>query len=109
MTLNVTFDQVDDFAVLFEDANNVIDLDFNQVDDFAVLFEDANNVIALDIGSFQYVAIPPILEERTATPSAETQILTPSEGVQGFSKVTVGPIPQNYGLITYNGSIITVT
>ena len=88
MTLNVTFSQVDDFAVLFEDANNVIDL---------------------DIGSFQYVAIPPILEERTATPSAETQILTPSEGVQGFSKVIVNPIPSNWGRISWSGRGIRIS
>lgn len=33
-----------------------------------------------------------------------------AENGYGFSKVTVNvPIPSNYGLITYNGSIITVS
>ena len=49
------------------------------------------------------------LEEREAIPSGEEQIITPSAGYGGLSKVTVAPIPQNYGLITYDGTKIVVS
>ena len=42
------------------------------------------------------------------TPSAETQTLS-TEGLMMTSNVVVNPIPSNYGLITYNGSVITVS
>ena len=42
------------------------------------------------------------------TPTRETQILETRNRVL-LDRVTVGPIPQNYGLITYNGATITVS
>ena len=42
------------------------------------------------------------------TPSAETQVL-PTAGKVLSSDITVNPIPSNYGLITWNGSVITVS
>lgn len=42
------------------------------------------------------------------TPSAETQTIATS-GLMMTGNVTVNPIPSNYGLITYNGSTITVS
>ena len=47
-------------------------------------------------------------QEKTATPMAEQQIITPDEGYL-LDSVTVAPIPSNYGLITYNGGILTVS
>lgn len=42
------------------------------------------------------------------TPSQETQTLeTKNKRMTG--NVTINPIPNNYGLITWNGSIITVS
>ncbi len=49
------------------------------------------------------------LEERTVVPSTETQTVTPSAGYGGMSVVTVSPIPQCYGLITYDGTKIIVS
>lgn len=43
-----------------------------------------------------------------ATPSRETQTLG-TENLMMARNVTINPIPSNYGLITYNGSIITVS
>lgn len=48
-------------------------------------------------------------QAKTVTPSAETQEIYADDGFAGLSKVTVNPIPQNYGLITYNGSYILVS
>ena len=42
------------------------------------------------------------------TPSAETQTLS-TDGLMMAGNVVVNPIPNNYGLITYNGSVITVS
>ena len=50
-----------------------------------------------------------ILQEKVVVPGAEEQIITADVGFGGLSSVTISPIPQNYGLITYNGSTITVS
>ena len=44
----------------------------------------------------------------TITPSGETQTL-PTYGRLLTNNIVVNPIPNNYGLITYNGSTITVS
>lgn len=49
------------------------------------------------------------LEEQTVIPSRETQTIVPSSSHDGLSKVTVAPIPQCYGLITYDGAQIMVS
>ena len=42
------------------------------------------------------------------TPTREAQVL-PTSGRTLARDVTVAPIPNNYGLITYNGSVLTVS
>ena len=42
------------------------------------------------------------------TPSQETQEIE-IEGMRAAQNITINPIPNNYGLITYNGSTITVS
>ena len=42
------------------------------------------------------------------TPSAETQVLLTNQYAMR-SNIVVNPIPSNYGLITWNGSTITVS
>lgn len=49
------------------------------------------------------------LQDKSATPTQETQTITADAGYTGLGTVTVNPIPSNYGLITYNGSILTVS
>ena len=44
----------------------------------------------------------------TVTPTQETQIL-PTEGLMMSHDVTVNPIPSNYGLITWTGSVLIVS
>ena len=50
-----------------------------------------------------------IMQEKVVVPGAEEQIITADVGFGGLSSVKVGAIPQNYGLITYDGSSITVS
>lgn len=42
------------------------------------------------------------------TPSADDQTV-PTSGKRLAQDITINPIPSNYGLITWNGSIITVS
>ena len=61
-------------------------------------------------GTFTKVreALPGYTGSVEITPSAETQILeTADKSV--YENITINPIPQNYGLITWNGSTLTVS
>lgn len=42
------------------------------------------------------------------TPTQETQTVSTAEKLL-LDNIVINPIPQNYGLVTYNGSIITVS
>ena len=70
------------------------------------LAKDAN----LDGYSQVVVNVQPELQEKSATPTKEQQIVTPEEGYYGLSKVTVAKIPDNYVIptgaveITANGT-----
>ena len=44
----------------------------------------------------------------TITPSDTAQIIE-TDHTSVLSNITVGPIPDNYGLITWNGSVLTVS
>lgn len=46
--------------------------------------------------------------EYEVTPSAEAQTLQ-TNGLRMLDNVTINPIPSNYGLITWNGSTLTVS
>lgn len=46
--------------------------------------------------------------ETTFTPSSETQIIPTGHTVL-LSDITINPIPSNYGLITWNGTTLTVS
>lgn len=53
--------------------------------------------------------LPPSYEgDYEVTPSGETQILE-TEELYLKGDIVINPIPSNYGLITYNGSEITVS
>ena len=44
----------------------------------------------------------------TVTPSAEAQVLETAE-LYMTDNLTINPIPENWGLITWNGSVLTVS
>ena len=44
----------------------------------------------------------------SVTPSAEEQVLE-TNGKRMTANVVVGAIPSNYGLVTWNGSVLTVS
>ena len=51
---------------------------------------------------------PPYEGEYEFTPTSEVQTV-PCNGMKMSDDIKINPIPQNYGLITYNGSYITVS
>lgn len=51
----------------------------------------------------------PVLQAKAATPSNSQQVIQPDAGYDGLSSVTVAPIPSNYGLVTWDGSVLTVS
>lgn len=56
----------------------------------------------------EYVDTPVYTGEYEITPSAETQMLD-TTGKRMAHDVVIAPIPNNYGLITWNGSVLTVS
>ena len=55
-----------------------------------------------------YVERPAYEGDYEVTPSAEEQVLL-TKHLRMTDNVTIKPIPSNYGLITWNGSTITVS
>lgn len=55
-----------------------------------------------------YVERPAYEGATEITPSEEAQTLF-TNNLRMTDNITINPIPQNYGLITYNGSTITVS
>lgn len=53
--------------------------------------------------------LPPSYEgEYEVTPTSETQTLA-TDSLYMRGNITINPIPSNYGLITWNGSTLTVS
>lgn len=52
--------------------------------------------------------LPVYTGETTVTPTQQTQILETAEH-SVLENITINPIPHNYGLITWDGSALTVS
>ena len=55
-----------------------------------------------------YVERDPYTGEYEITPSSETQVLS-TKHLRMTDDVTINPIPNNYGLITWDGHTLTVS
>lgn len=84
---------------------------------FKATFKETNKLSArfkvteelhASFGEFNAVFPDPYTGETEITPSAEAQVI-PTAGLTMLSNITVNPIPSNYGLITWNGSTLTVS
>lgn len=70
--------------------------------DFAGLFPvDAELVNRISEGRV-------ILEDKEITPDGEDHILEADSGFSGLGHVIVHAIPNNYGLVTWTGSVLTI-
>ena len=81
---------------------------FNQGNTLHACFQGADTLDA-SLNSTVYIPVVDVYEgPYEATPTQFTQTLS-TEGFTMAQDVITHPIPSNYGLITYNGSIITVS
>lgn len=83
MPIVVTFDQGDNYDVTLSSG------------DFTVDFSEMHQAGEYQ-GSYE------------VTPSSETQVLQTTGKIMS-QNVVVNPVPDNYGLISWNGSVITVS
>lgn len=77
---------------------------FNIIDGECTL----NNVLSGECGIFTPLYPPSYTGSVVVTPSAEAQTLE-TAGLMVSENIVINPIPQNYGLITWNGSKLTVS
>lgn len=81
---------------------------FNQGNALHACFQGADTLDA-SLNSTVYIPVVDVYEgPYEATPTQFTQTLS-TEGFTMAQDVIIHPIPSNYGLITYNGSILTVS
>ena len=81
---------------------------FNQGNTLRACFQGADTLDA-SLNATVYIPVVDVYEgPYEATPTQFTQTLS-TEGFTMAQDVIIHPIPSNYGLITYNGSIITVS
>ena len=75
----------------------------------AALHVTEGGAASLKIGGSMYAVGPPLYTgpyEFTPTQSTQTIAI---DGMRADRDVTINPIPSNYGLITWNGSVLTVS
>lgn len=66
------------------------------------------NAVNIGVDMMVRVDAPPYTGETTVTPTNEQQELQ-TVGKLMKKNVIIEPIPSNYGLITWNGSVLTVS
>ena len=74
----------------------------------AVLSVELANEITLEVEDFYLSPGESFEGPYEWTPSEDTQTVPISEK-KATQNIVINPIPSNYGLITYNGSVITVS
>ena len=78
------------------------------MDSIRILSVESGAVNALSVNQ-AIVAYPSTYEgEYTVTPSDETQIL-PTADKKLAHDIVINPVPSNYGRISWNGSVLTVS
>ena len=81
---------------------------FSESSQFSAAFADSQNMSAT-FGEIEVIHdVPYYMGEYEATPSAVEQII-PTSGKAMISDFVINPIPSNYGLISWNGSTLTVS
>ena len=70
---------------------------------------DSKVVKRADVGaSYTVISAPSYEGNYIFTPTEEEQIV-PTEGTRLSQNIIINPIPSNYGRITWNGSVLTVS
>ena len=71
-------------------------------------FLSATQTITGQLTVPQYILPPSYEGPYEATPTQQTQTLA-TDSLYMSGNITINPIPNNYGLITWNGSTLTVS
>lgn len=83
------------------------------IDESPILIDiDIGENHAIEMGFSEPIMVRPepiILQDKSVTPSDTSQTVTADEGYTGLGTVTVDKIPSNWGRITWNGTILTVS
>jgi len=86
----------------------MFNISFSGDESFPVEFSENESMTA----EFEPHIIVPVADyydgDYEFTPSSQEQTV-PIQGLTARRNITVNPIPSNYGLITWNGSVITVS
>lgn len=78
-------------------------------DAYTLSARDCSRRVALvESSELRIVEYPTYEGPTTVTPSDAPQVLS-TAGRVVLDAITINPIPSNYGRITYNGSVITVS
>lgn len=113
--MNITIDETTlslsvvssvELAVSEDDAIS-IDLSADDSDQVALAVEDGEE-LSLSVGETATIVSNPYTGSYQWTPSTSTQTIE-INGLTATADITINPIPSNYGLITWNGSQLTVS
>lgn len=92
-------------------AVNEIDLTVSAVQPIALTVEPDQRPVPMQMEQLRVVydsPYPDYTGQTSVTPSSHVQTLH-TKNTALLSDITIGAIPQNYGLITWNGSTLTVS
>ena len=81
---------------------------FRESNDMAASFHDDPMTVAVSFGEFTSIEHDTYEGPYEVTPTLQTQTLATEELVMAHN-VVINPIPSNYGLITWDGSTLTVS
>ena len=73
------------------------------------VLETAGKYMEDDVTITDVTQSSPSLQSKTVTPTTARQVVAADSGYDALSSVTIEPIPSNYGLITWDGSVLTVS
>lgn len=87
----------------------VLDMDVTEPQVIPMTVSEAGGSISMTVGvSINLVAGQHYQGATTVTPTQEQQILL-TQGKVVDANIIVEPIPSNYGLITWNGSVLRIS
>lgn len=91
-------------------SDSTCKIEMRVIEDETIKLDIADNeTIKLDITEIGYPVYPENYKgSYTVTPSRNKKVLKVG-GMMASEDITVEPIPNNYGLITWNGAFITVS
>lgn len=111
--MNVSFEQTQNFIVSLTETEGTVSFEsslemavtFSEGGELSCVFEPEDD-FSVDFGTS--VASGDYSGSYTVTPTISTQTLA-TEGKTLSANITVNPIPSYYGLITWDGSTLTVS